>query len=205
MTAHRRHAATSQLEWVLAGLDSGTEHWGSDAAQRMSPSFAARLAPEQFVSIVRDAAQGLAPMVVKSVLVSGPSARATLSTSSGDMVVMITTEDDEPHLLRSCTMVPLIAPGLAPRLPETFRPEHFPANLAPGSRLIVFAGLPGTGKSALAERLGRQTSMPVFAADWLLGALTPFGGRYWDNLLDIAAEHHPLGLPAADTRAVGDP
>lgn len=152
------------------------------------PSFAATLAPEQFVSLARASAQGFAALVVKSVLVTGPLARATVSTSIGNIVVTITAEDDEPHLLSSCAMAPLIAPGLAPRLPETFGPEHFPTNLSPGAQLTVFAGLPGTGKSTLAERLGRETSTPVFAADWLLGALTPFGGRYWDSLLDIVAE-----------------
>ena len=38
-------------------------------------------------------------------------------------------------------------------------------------QLIVFAGLPGTGKSSLAEAVGRQLSIPVFAKDWLEGVL----------------------------------
>lgn len=37
--------------------------------------------------------------------------------------------------------------------------------------LIVFAGLPGTGKSSLAEEVGRQLQMPVFAKDWLEATL----------------------------------
>lgn len=188
MTNRRRQVATSHLEWVLDGLDAATMRWGGDAAERMSPSFAAALAPEQFVNLTRASAQGFTPLAVTSVLVTGRSATATLSTSIGNVVVTITTDDEEPHLLSSCAMAPLIVPGLAPRLPGTFGPEHFPTHLAPGSRLTVFAGLPGTGKSTLADRLGRETRTPVFAADWLLGALTPFGGRHWDNLLDIAAE-----------------
>ena len=36
--------------------------------------------------------------------------------------------------------------------------------------------------------LGRRLGIPVFAVDWLLGALTPFGGRHLDGLLDIGAE-----------------
>jgi predicted kinase len=37
--------------------------------------------------------------------------------------------------------------------------------------LIVFSGLPGTGKSALAEAVGRELGIPVFAKDWLEAAL----------------------------------
>ena len=35
------------------------------------------------------------------------------------------------------------------------------------ARLIVMSGLPGTGKSAIAEALGRELHIPVFAKDWL--------------------------------------
>jgi len=42
-------------------------------------------------------------------------------------------------------------------------------------QLIVFAGIPGTGKSTLAEAVGRELSIPVFALDWLLGVLKPYG------------------------------
>jgi predicted kinase len=38
-------------------------------------------------------------------------------------------------------------------------------------KLIVFSGLPGTGKSSLAEGLGKHLSIPVFAKDWLEAAL----------------------------------
>src|SRR4051794_22796098 len=38
-------------------------------------------------------------------------------------------------------------------------------------QLIVFSGLPGTGKSSLAEAVGRQLAIPVFAKDWLEGVL----------------------------------
>lgn len=38
-------------------------------------------------------------------------------------------------------------------------------------KLIVFTGLPGTGKSTLAEALGKQLSIPVFAKDWLEATL----------------------------------
>jgi predicted kinase len=38
-------------------------------------------------------------------------------------------------------------------------------------RLIIYSGLPGTGKSILAEAMGRELSIPVFAKDWLEATL----------------------------------
>jgi predicted kinase len=38
-------------------------------------------------------------------------------------------------------------------------------------KLVVFSGLPGTGKSALAEQAGRKLGIPVFAKDWLEATL----------------------------------
>ncbi len=38
-------------------------------------------------------------------------------------------------------------------------------------KLIVFSGLPGTGKSALAEAVGQRLGIPVFAKDWLEATL----------------------------------
>lgn len=38
-------------------------------------------------------------------------------------------------------------------------------------KLIIFAGLPGTGKSTLAEAIGRDLGIPVFARDWLEATL----------------------------------
>jgi predicted kinase len=38
-------------------------------------------------------------------------------------------------------------------------------------KLILFSGLPGTGKSTLAEAIGRHLSTPVFAKDWLEATL----------------------------------
>ena len=38
-------------------------------------------------------------------------------------------------------------------------------------KLIIFSGLPGTGKSMLAEAMGKVTGIPVFAKDWLEATL----------------------------------
>lgn len=52
----------------------------------------------------------------------------------------------------------------------------------------MFSGVPGSGKSTLAEAAGAELGIPVFATDWLLGALTPFGGRHVEAPLAIAEE-----------------
>jgi predicted kinase len=41
--------------------------------------------------------------------------------------------------------------------------------------LIVFSGLPGTGKTALAEFTGRTCQLPVFSVAWVIGVLSPLG------------------------------
>ena len=38
-------------------------------------------------------------------------------------------------------------------------------------KLIIFSGLPGTGKSLLAEAVGRELGIPVFVKDWLEAVL----------------------------------
>ena len=75
---------------------------------------------------------------------------------------------------------------MTPRLPADF--SNYPLPRTSGARLIVFSGLPGVGKSTLADAVGSRLGIPVFATDWLLGALTPFGGRHLDDLLGIAGE-----------------
>lgn len=42
-------------------------------------------------------------------------------------------------------------------------------------KLIVFSGLPGTGKSKLAEAIGKEFGVPVFAKDWLEATLLQNG------------------------------
>jgi predicted kinase len=38
-------------------------------------------------------------------------------------------------------------------------------------KLIIFSGLPGTGKSTLAETMAKELGIPVFAKDWLEATL----------------------------------
>jgi adenylate kinase family enzyme len=42
--------------------------------------------------------------------------------------------------------------------------------------VVAFSGVPGTGKSTLAELIAADIGAPVFGFDWLMGALTPFEG-----------------------------
>ncbi len=42
-------------------------------------------------------------------------------------------------------------------------------------KLIIFSGLPGTGKSTLAEAIGKEFRIPVFAKDWLEATLLRSG------------------------------
>ena len=55
-------------------------------------------------------------------------------------------------------------------------------------KMILFSGFPGTGKSTLAERIGRQLRIPVFAKDWLEASLIQSGLRLMmdDKLLGFA-------------------
>lgn len=70
--------------------------------------------------------------------------------------------------------------------------------------LIVFSGLPGTGKSILAEQVGRTLGIPVFAKDWLEATLLrceltptnnerPLGSAGYELLTILAERQLMLG------------
>jgi predicted kinase len=180
--------ATDRLGWILDGLN-GAADWGSDAADVLAPEFAALVPPDAFAERVRQRAAAFAPGIVTGLDTSDHTARARVRVRDGSVqVVTCTVEPAAPHRIRATRTMALIPPVLTPRLPADFTGYQELAGLGTGARLIVFSGLPGTGKSTLAEAAGRQLRAPVFAVDWLLGSLTPFGGYHLDDLFGIGAE-----------------
>jgi hypothetical protein len=177
-----------RLGWILDGLNGAAE-WGSDAAEVLAPELAALVPPDVFTERVRQLAAAFAPGTVTGLDASGHTARVRVRVRDGTVqLVSCTVEPAAPHRIRQTTTMPLIPSFLAPRLPADFTGCEELAGCGAGARLIVFSGLPGTGKSTLAEAAGRQLCVPVFAVDWLLGSLTPFGGYHLDELLEVGAE-----------------
>jgi predicted kinase len=67
------------------------------------------------------------------------------------------------------------------------------------AKLIVFSGLPGTGKSTLANRLARELQVPLLCIDDLIGDVPEGAGiPFWDSkvaiLLRLAEVQLELGL-----------
>ncbi|HEX9385347.1 MAG TPA: ATP-binding protein [Anaerolineales bacterium] len=87
-------------------------------------------------------------------------------------------------------------------------------------KLIIFSGLPGTGKSTLAEAVGRVLGIPVFAKDWLEAILIksewiasnqnkPLGSAGYQLLTTLAERQFMLGQSAildsvASTQSIRD-
>lgn len=71
--------------------------------------------------------------------------------------------------------------------PAFERYEHLtPADPHASPLAILVAGVPGAGKTTLAEGLAKHLRAPVFSMDWQLGALTPFGLLTDENLEPLA-------------------
>ena len=67
------------------------------------------------------------------------------------------------------------------------------------TKLIIFSGLPGTGKSTLASRLARELHMPLLCIDDVVGEVPSGAGiEFWDSkvaiLLRLAEVQLDLGL-----------
>ncbi len=65
--------------------------------------------------------------------------------------------------------------------------------------LIIFSGLPGTGKSTLAKRLARELQYPLLCIDDVIGDIPENAGiPFWDSrvavLLDVVNTQLELGL-----------
>jgi predicted kinase len=182
MIRYEKSPALDRLEWILAGLD-GTVGWGADAAEVLALPM---VTPEQYVNITRHRSATYAPVTVQGLDVDDTVARARIRRHDGEIdVVTCKVEATEPYRIVSTWVQGLVPQGLTPRLPQDFT-DH-PACPAK-ARLVVFSGLPGSGKSTLAEAVGAELGIPVFATDWLLGALTPFGGRHFGDQFGIAEE-----------------
>ncbi|MGW5364370.1 AAA family ATPase [Actinopolymorpha pittospori] len=205
-----RSPALERLEWVLDGFDDGPggdgnggdQSWGEDADVVLAPELAARIPAQNLVRTIRASARSYAPIVVVGVDVTDHTAKARLRDRDGKIHVLTCgVEPDPPHRLSSVWVSDLVPASLTPRLPMDFAghdldgvdhgmdgADHDGAPVAGKAALMVFSGLPGVGKSTLADAVGRVRQVPVFSVDWLLGALTPFGGRHLDDLLGIGAE-----------------
>jgi predicted kinase len=54
------------------------------------------------------------------------------------------------------------------------------------TKLIIFSGLPGTGKSTLANRLARQLRMPLLCIDDVIGEVPAGAGiPFWDSKVEV--------------------
>jgi predicted kinase len=177
-----RSPASDALDWLLDGLN-GQPGWGGDAAGRLAPALAGRLPPDRLTALVRHQAEAFGPVTVTALdfpgHLPGDSARARVRGRDGaELVITCAVEPAPRRRLTVAWITGLVPESLTPGLPADFTGFPVPP-AAPGARLIVFSGVPGTGKSTLSDATGRALGVPVFAIDWLLGALTPFGGYHY--------------------------
>ena len=148
--------ALDRLAWILDGIN-GAAGWGGDVADVLAPEFTALVPPEVFTERVRQRAAAFAPGTVIGYDTGDHTARARVRVRDGSVqVVKCAVEPAPPHRIRATTTIALIPPYLTPRLPADFTAYPELAGRGAGARLIVFSGLPGTGKSTLAEAAGRR-------------------------------------------------
>jgi predicted kinase len=95
------------------------------------------------------------------------------------------------------TLIGEVTSAAYERLP---RPEGG-AGAAPCA--VFLCGLPGTGKSTLAELTAARLGLPAFSFDWFLGALTPFGVVRQDNAAPLGSQLMAAALAGQLSRGQG--
>jgi predicted kinase len=77
-----------------------------------------------------------------------------------------------PHVCKTCVAKPEVY-ILASQTIENVYFNEISGKSVSGDKMkiIIFSGLPGTGKSTLAEAVGKDFGIPVFARDWLEATL----------------------------------
>jgi Predicted kinase len=178
--------AIRRLEWMLDGL-WGDEAWGHDVAEALAPEYTVRVAPDEFARRMRARSTSYAPLGVVGVEATGHTARARIRHVNGQVDVLgCEVETEPPHRITATWLAGQVPAGTTARLPTDFAGYDIPR--CAGRSMVVFSGVPGSGKSTLADAVGARLHVPVFAIDWLLGALTPYGGRHLDGLAGIGYE-----------------
>jgi len=125
----------------------------ADVADALAPDFAVRVAPRVFIEVTRGRAERFAPIRVVGVDAEGQVATARFRTRDDDLWVShVEVEAAAPHRITLTYTQRWVPDSLAPRLPADF--TGVPMPVADGAVLIVFGGVPGSGKSAIAERAG---------------------------------------------------
>lgn len=184
--------ATIKLQCLLAALSD--EKALPNLVESLSTGFIDAVGSERFTTITRDRREQLAPLTVIGVDAEEFRAVARLRARGGARwVAHVTVDSMKPHSITSTAVLPWVPHHLTPRLPLEFSAQspHDPQTLSSSGAkplLLAFAGVPGSGKSTVAEAVGSRLGVPVFSLDWVLGALSPFGLRHRNDLLDIGEE-----------------
>jgi predicted kinase len=180
--------ALTRLRWLLSGLD-GDWLADIDVEPVLAPDFAVRIAPDLLLKVTRDRAKQFAPIRVVGVDADGDVAVARFRSRANEpWVAHVEVEATPPHRITTTYTQRSVPDYLTPGLPTDFTNFPMPVPATQSAALIVFGGVPGGGKSAVAERVGGALGITVFALDWLLGALTPFGMRHRQDLMGVGGE-----------------